>query len=42
MLNSLKEPKPEKNYVDLIKVLGYINKNINKNGYVVFGRYFEY
>lgn len=41
ILNSLKEPKPEKNYVDLMKVLGFINKNISKNGYVVFGRYFD-
>ena len=41
LLNSFREQKSYGNYVDLIKIFSFIKKNINKNGYVVFGRYFD-
>ena len=40
LINGLKAPEYG-NYIDLIRVFGFIKNHINKNGYVIFGKYFD-
>lgn len=41
MFNRSKDLDPYNKYVDIIKILSYVRRNLNENGYFVIGNTFN-